>query len=61
MSRSASWQRRMLFGDVERWLLSVKRDLRGGVGAIIPSIVGQPPAVAIGIAAQLSLDAEHGP
>ena len=30
-------------------------------GAIIPSIVGQPPAGATGIAAQLSLDAEHGP
>ena len=29
-------------------------------GAIIPSIGGQPPAGATGIAAQLSLDAEHG-
>ena len=60
MSRSASWRCRMMVGDVERRLLGVKGDLRGGAGAIIPSIVGQPPAGATDIAAQLSLDAEHG-
>ena len=38
-----------------------RRAVVGIVGAIIPSIVGQPPAGATGIAAQLSLDAEHGP
>ena len=60
MSRPASWRCRMMVGDVERRFLSVKGHLRDSVGAIIPSIVGQPPAGATDIVAQLSLDAEHG-